>query len=116
MTAATASSRGLIKMCNTVPNVIKQLGYKCHGESFTRQELLTALVNDGYGVEKAQRRVTAAIISHQIIPSPIEGDHNGWISVYCPLYWERFEKELEEVVITPVSIGRDNRPIKSSRI
>lgn len=101
-------------MCNTVPNVIKQLGYKALGCAFTRKELLTALVNDGYGVEKAERRVTAAILSNQIIPCP--DDDGGFISVYCPLYWERYEKELNEVVITPVKIGRDGRPVKASRI
>lgn len=102
-------------MCNTVPNVIKKLGYTNMGQSFTRRELLTALVNDGYGVEKAERRVTAAIISHQIIPCPKEND-DGFISIYCPLYWEMYEDALNDVVITPVKIDRDGRVEKTSRI
>lgn len=99
-------------MCNTVPNVIKKLGYQCHGMPFTRKELLAALVSDGYGTEKAQRRVTAAIVSHQIIPCPDEDDDNGFISIYCPLHWEQWEKDLMEVVIEPVKIDRDGRVVR----
>lgn len=97
-------------MCNTVPNVIKKLSYKTYGP-FTRRELLAALVSDGYGTEKAERRVTAAIISHQIIPCP--DMDNTWISIYCPMHWEKYNEELSAVEIIPVKIDRDGKVVKT---
>ena len=99
-------------MCNTVPNVIKKLSYKTYGP-FSRRDLLAALVNDGYGVEKAERRVTAAILSKQIVPCPDMDDGEYFISIYCPMHWEKYAKELEEVEIIPIKIDRDGRPVKA---
>ena len=73
---------------------------------------MAALVNDGYGAEKAERRVTAAILSQQIIRCPdAENYPDQWISIYCPIHWERWKKELSDVEIIPVKINRDGRPV-----
>lgn len=93
-------------MCNTVPNVIKKLGYK-NPEGFTRKELLAALISDGYGIEKAQRRVVGAIMSNQIVGSP--DDDCLFISIYCPYHWTAYEDVLKNVVISPVKVHRDGR-------
>lgn len=101
-------------MCNTVPNVIRKLGNSPEGtEGFTRKDLLSALLADGYGIEKAQRRVIAVIASHEIIPHPTNNaDPQLWISIYCPWHWLKWEKELNAVEVDPVKVERDGRIVR----
>ncbi len=96
-------------MCNTVPNVIRKLGNETI-EGFTRKELVSALIDDGYGPEKAQRRVLAALHSHQIIPQPDDESGTLFISPYCPFHWQRWPKELDENIIRPCRIDRYGKP------
>ena len=85
-------------MCNTVPNVIRKLGNKTI-IGFTRNELVTALIEDGYGIEKAERRALAAFHSNQIIPQPNDETGMLYISPYCPFHWQKWAKELATVEI-----------------
>lgn len=96
-------------MCNTVPNVIKKLGYKTLG-GFTKKELVAALIDDGYGSEKAERRFQAAFWSHMIIPQPDDETGTLFISPYCPHHWMRYEQELEKNEICPCKIDRYGKP------
>lgn len=96
-------------MCNTVPNVIRKLGNKTLG-GFTRQDLIAALIDDGYGVEKAQRRAQAALLSRQIIPQPDDETGLLYISQYCPFHWEKWPEVLSENEIKPVKIDRYGKP------
>lgn len=101
-------------MCNTVPNVIRKLGNSPEGmEGFTRKDLLSALLADGYGIEKAERRVIAVTASHEIIPHP-DNSADLWISIYCPWHWLKWEKELNSVEVDPVKVGRDGRIVRLS--
>ncbi len=96
-------------MCNTVPNVIRKLGNKTY-VGFTRKELVAALIDDGYGVEKAERRAQAALLSNQIIPQPDDDTNTLFISPYCPFHWQQWPAELSEVEIRPVRIDRYGKP------
>lgn len=96
-------------MCNTVPNVIRKLGNKTV-IGFTLKELIAALVEDGYGIEKAERRTQAARLSRQIIPQPGDDTNTLFISQYCPYHWNQWPKELEENEISPVRIDRYGKP------
>lgn len=100
-------------MCNTVPNVIRKLGNSPAGmEGFTKKELISALLADGYGIEKAQRRALAVIASHEIIPCPDQDNGSLFISIYCPWHWLKWEKELNDVVVSPVRVERDGRVVR----
>lgn len=96
-------------MCNTVPNVIRKLGNKTI-IGFSRKELVTALLDDGYGIEKAQRYTIAAILSKQIIPQPDDETGTLFISIYCPFHWQQWSKELMDVEIKPVKLDRYGKP------
>ena len=101
-------------MCNTVPNVIRKLGNKTI-EGFTRKELITALLDDGYGIEKAQRYSIAALLSNQIIPQPDDETNTLFISIYCPFHWQRWAEVLQDVEIKPVKLDRYGKPEYISR-
>ena len=82
-------------------------------EGFTKKELISALLADGYGIEKAQRRAVAVIASHEIISCPDQNDGPArFISIYCPWHWLKWEKELNDVVISPVKVERDGRVVR----
>lgn len=96
-------------MCNTVPNVIRKLGNKTL-IGFTRKELVAALIDDGYGIEKAERRTTAALLSNQIVPQPDDETNTLFISPYCPFHWQYYADTLSQVEIRPVRIDRYGKP------
>ena len=99
-------------MCNTGPNVIRKLGNSTDGaRGFTKEELLSAFIKDGYGIDKANRRVISAIASGEIIrcPEQQDGQSTIYISVYCPWHWLEWESVLNGVQIQPVRISRDGR-------
>lgn len=98
-------------MCNTVPNVIKKLGYE-YNRGFTKKDLLSALLKDGYGPEKAERRTQAAILSHQVIHAPDDDTGKIYISIYCAYHWELYEDALKDVEILPVRIEADGHPVR----
>ena len=99
-------------MCNTGPNVIRKLGNSTEGaKGFTKKDLLTAFIRDGYGIDKANRRVISAIASKEIIACPEQPAEGPtiYISVYCPWHWVDWESVLDKIEIEPVRISREGR-------
>lgn len=91
-------------MATTIPCILRALGNK-NPTGFTKADLLAAFINAGYNPERALRRYTQCIASHQIIPNPEEG--HTWISIYCPMHWKNYQKDLEDVQIIAAKIERD---------
>lgn len=91
-------------MATTIPCVLRALGNK-NPAGFTKADLLAAFINAGYNPEKALRRYTQCVASHQIIPSPEMG--SAWITLYCPTHWKNFPDDLADVKIIAAKIERD---------
>ena len=93
-------------MCNTVPKVISKLGHD-HLDGFTKKEFIAAFLQDGYGIQKAERHYLMCLLSGAITPVPDRSDL--FVSVHCPWHYQLYEDLLKDVEISPVKIDRDGR-------
>lgn len=91
-------------MATTIPCVLRALGNK-NPLGFTKADILAAFIDAGYNPEKAYRRYTQCVASHQIVQNP-EMD-NTWISLYCPAHWRSYPEALQDVKIIAAKIERD---------
>ena len=95
-------------MATTIPCILRALGNK-HPTGFTLEDLEEAFILDGYGSEKAIRRVKQVRFSGEI--TPIETDEGSFFfTLYNPYHVSQYP-ELGEIRVKAVKIARDGTPI-----
>lgn len=90
-------------MSTTIPCILRALGNK-NPDGFTKAELLSEFIVEGYSPDRADRRTKECIASHQIIPAKENGK---WLTLYSPTHWKYYPEELEDVRVIAVKIERD---------